>query len=684
MTMRSPLPPAAIALALLLATQTPTRANEPEFWFLSPLAKPLSASPTRELLAQFASEPVIHAARGESEAIQLLVLAPDGGLDDLRVSSGEFRHASGATWQPGTLRCDFVGYVTTQKPYYGTLRVGQWPDPLLADRSVDLDAGRAQPIWIEISVPRTAAAGRWQGQLELAAAGWAKRLPLGVEVWNFELPPAPSLPSSFLLHARYLYEHHKLERGTSAAEAMIRRYHEDMLAHRIMPMHVATDEVHTRPALTITDAGELRRADFRAWDAKIEWAMARGQTHFGVEGPRKVNAYNEGHWRALGDHLREKGWIDRFYTFLIDETYEGVAEVTGMVHRAAPDLKNVITMLPKDGYPDVDLWCPRLGDAQMNAREIGRHLKGERRQQGRLWVYTAGNAGSDVPALHLDVPGIEARVSPLAVWTAGYGGLLFWCVNYWTVDPWRDPMVYPRQNGNGSLYYPGPEGPLPSIRLKMLRDGFDDVDYAVLLRGSQDALARRVLAALPVRGALDWERDARFLLTWRLAAGWLLAGDAPRAESALAALAGLGDTRGGSERAITNLDQPGKGWHGARDGKHGRDAGGNAVYAFTLDADKHKLWRLASPADWSGYHEVRLRVRLIEGEPVRLGFKLGNGFLRRTGWTWEVHCAPGELREVRIPIPHEVLDTTAIRELSLFIWEPESARRFELSGIWLR
>ncbi|MBM4117638.1 DUF4091 domain-containing protein [bacterium] len=683
MTTRSCSPLWVLGLALLLAMPGAARGGEPGLWVLSSLAKPLPSQPTPDFLVQFECEPEIRAARGESEALQLLVLAPAEGLRALRAESGAFVGPAGERWAPGTLRCDFVGYVTTQKPYYGTLRVGEWPDPLLAARSVDVPAGHAQPIWVEIDVPRAAKPGRYQGELLLSATGWTKRLPLTVEVWDFELPLAPSLPSSFLLRVRYLYDFHKLERGTPAAEAMIRRYHESMLAHRIMPTHVGTDEVHTRPELTLSDDGRLRQADFRAFDAKIEWAMARGQTHFGHEGPRRINPLSEGNWRAIADHLREKGWLDRFYTYLADETYEGVAEVTAMVNRAAPDLKNLITQLPKEGFPDVDLWCPRLGDAQMHARDIGHRLKLTGRSRKDLWVYTAGNAGSDVPALHLDVPGIEARVSPLAIWTEGYGGFLFWCVNYWTVDPWLDPMVYPRQNGNGSLYYPGPEGPLPAVRLKLLRDGFDDVDYAALLDARQDPLATHILEGLPVRSALDWPRDPRPLLAWRQAAGCALAGQREEAKRWLETLAGLEKATGGAERAVTSLGQPGRGWHGARDGEE-RATDSGAVYAFTLDADKSKLWRLASPADWSGYREARVRVKLVEGEPVRLLFKLGNGIIQRTGWTWEIHCAPGEPRDLLIPIPHEMLDTTAIRELSLFIWEPKSARRFELSGIWLR
>jgi hypothetical protein len=300
------------------------------------------------------------------------------------------------------------------------------------------------------------------------------------------------------------------------------------------------------------------------------------------------------------------------------------------------------------------------------------------------WVYTAGNAGSDVPALHLDVPGIEARMTPLAVWKGGYAGLLFWCVNYWTVDPWKDPMVYPRQNGNGSLYYPGPDGPVETIRLKMLRDGFDDVDYAALLQGSRDELGRRILNALPLRGALDWEREPAALMAWRLAAGYFLSGDRRLAASWVEELETQEKRGMGGEREILSADRPGKGWHGGKDGNEHLERDGDRSYRFTLDADKSKLWRIASPGDWRPYRELRLRVKLLEGEPVRLNLKLGSGIFRRKSWTWEIHCPPGVERVVRIPIPHERVDTGSLKELSLFLWEPESARRFEISGMWLR
>jgi hypothetical protein len=684
MTSRQHAPLRAIALTLLvLVISMNAAAEEPRTWFLNSLAKPRSLQPDDAFLAQYATSPLIHAAWGEREAIELLVLAPPAGLKNLRVACLEFSHPSGDIWEPGTLRADFVGFVETEKPYYGTLRVGEWADPFLPDPSVDLVGGRAQPIWIEVTVPLDAEAGRYMGAVRLEADGWSSELPLEVEVWAFDLPVTPSLASSFLLYPRYVYEYHDLEKGSPEGDAMVRRYQASMLEHRIMPTHVAMNLKSTRPDLRISNEGDLRRADFTAFDAQVEWAMDRGQTVFGLEGPRKVNAYSEAWYRAVGEHLTEKGWLDRFYTYLFDETYEGVAEATAMVHGAAPGLKNLITRLPSPGFPDVDWWCPRLGDAEMHAADLAIDSGSDKRGLSDLWVYTAGNAGSDVPALHLDLPGIEARISPLAVWRGGYGGFLFWCVNYWTVDPWVDPMVYPRQNGNGSLFYPGPDGPLPSLRLKMLRDGFDDVDYARLLRAAPGKLANRILSALPLRSPMDWQRDPGALLAWRLAAGYTLSGDEALAASWIHKFESRGEDHSG-ERAVLDEKKPGRGWHGGRDGHGARSRDGGRTYQFTLDAKKDKLWRLASPSDWRPYRELILEIELIEGDPVRLNLKLGSGVLRRKNWSWEIHCPPGVKRTVRIPLPHDRVDTGSLKEFSLFLWEPDAPRRFEITGAWLR
>jgi hypothetical protein len=44
-------------------------------------------------------------------------------------------------------------------------------------------------------------------------------------------------------------------------------------------------------------------------------------------------------------------------------------------------------------------------------------------------------------------------------------------------------------NGDGMLIYPGKNGPLPSIRLKMIRDGLEDYEYLTLLKKVSDKVS---------------------------------------------------------------------------------------------------------------------------------------------------------------------------------------------------
>ena len=104
MTPRSAGPRWALLLLLVLGAARTAAAGEPQLWFLNSLAKPAPVQPSAALLAQFETSPVLHAAWGESEALQLLVLAPPEGLNKLRASCGEFTHPSGDVWAPGTVR----------------------------------------------------------------------------------------------------------------------------------------------------------------------------------------------------------------------------------------------------------------------------------------------------------------------------------------------------------------------------------------------------------------------------------------------------------------------------------------------------------------------------------------------------------------------------------------------------
>ena len=111
-------------------------------------------------------------------------------------------------------------------------------------------------------------------------------------------------------------------------------------------------------------------------------------------------------------------------------------------------------------------------------------------------------------------------------------GFLYWNATYWnpktgTADPWTDmatvkelsPTVY----GDGSLLYPGGkvgvDGPVASIRLKLIREGLEDVEYLRLLEEREGWDAVRAVTEKIVQGLDAYSRDVILLLAQREAVG---------------------------------------------------------------------------------------------------------------------------------------------------------------------
>ena len=83
-------------------------------------------------------------------------------------------------------------------------------------------------------------------------------------------------------------------------------------------------------------------------------------------------------------------------------------------------------------------------------------------------------------------------------------------MNFWEKNPWKTTAMTPwDQNGNGSLYYPGEDGPVGSIRLEAVRDGLEDYEYFVVLREYLDKLLSSGLG-LQYKSVID---DARASLS---------------------------------------------------------------------------------------------------------------------------------------------------------------------------
>lgn len=438
---------------------------------------------------RFSQQPLanyqVELAKNEYEPFQVVVQAKSD-LKNVRVESGDL---AGANGQPAIAKANItinpVGYVDLKKPYYTGVYepkgVGRWPDPLLEESSVDIKAGQFQPFWVEIRTPKDAQAGVYRLKLTVSADGAAPTtVEVPVKVWDFAISDDSHLPTTFEIFPRYIRAEHKLTKGSPEEPAMMQKYYLDMLAHRMSPTENLVDIAANQPVLLGIKDG-VATYDFTGFDKAVEYYLSFHQNTFALAmDSEKGKDYVVACSRALGKHLEEKGWLKLFFTWMVDESYRG-EEQRGWVHEGYPGIRNMLTIhgMPDPKYPNVDIWCPQIVDGFGAFPE----KMDWARKNKILWMYTSGNAESFYPCMNTDLPAMATRITPWFCWKFDSPGFLYWQVNNWPDgSPWTHPMTFPKQNGNGSMYYPGRTGPVHSTRLKTFRDGMEDYEYFYMLR----------------------------------------------------------------------------------------------------------------------------------------------------------------------------------------------------------
>jgi hypothetical protein len=498
------------------------------------------------------------AARGECEAAQVAVRArrPIAAL------------SARATALRGPASLDVTLYrvanVTLARGSGPDGVAGEWPDPLIPERDpyfrerrrafpVEVEAGRLQAVWVEVCVPRGAPAGSYRGEVALrdgdAVLG---RVPVRLRVWPFALPASNTFTAAFGLSTRL----GTATLGVPADREVARALAAAALRHRVTPFVLSADPPDGRCSAARCDL------DWRAIDAEVG-PVLDGTLVPGVRGGFAEVRIPETVWRgpeadllatlrAWRSHYARRGWADRLWVYTLDEPGPAVWPELRRRARLArkAGLRVFVTALPSPALQgDVDAFAPNLTLLpDRGARPKGvsfsyasclSHGCGEMPAAGPLRAQFREEFGG-WPGYAVDRPGTSARAVPVLGWRRGLSGELYYdMLQAWRGDPWTDVRAF-AGNGDGTLLYPGfpaklgGEHPFPveSIRLKLVRDGIEDVE---LLRLASEAglqlLARRTAGALVPTGR-GWERDPdRWLAARRTLAEALAARSATRPAS---------------------------------------------------------------------------------------------------------------------------------------------------------
>jgi len=452
------------------------RSGAPRVWTASPFVKLQAATRPAAWRASLV------APRGGRASFQLVVDGGSAARPRIRPLVG----ANGARLTSAvTVLRELTVPVTATSAAVKHGLTGPVPDPLVPV-SIRPQAGSRQVFWVSIAVPRGQRAGLYRGRISVGRASVSYRL----RVAAVTLPRTNALHTWFLVWGRHADAAEHRADSAPAYTALLARY--------------GIGDGSTAGG----DAAVGVRPD----------SLSGGESDSALRAIARTVAA-----RAARLHASRPGTVP--YSYVYDEPPESqlasVRRWGAALRQEAPGVRQLVTAPPDPALGDtVGAWSMHLHDltpaALAQAHALG----------AQAWTYSSCCETPGDPTLLLDQDAVGNLAVAPASWQQGAAGLLYWSVNDYTGDPYRDAQNHGDDvtgNGDGVLLYPGrPLGlraPNPSLRLALVAAGLQITDEAALLaRRGHAAEARALLArVLPgtarfVDSPAAWQAVERSLL----------------------------------------------------------------------------------------------------------------------------------------------------------------------------
>ncbi|MCC7538739.1 MAG: hypothetical protein IT379_21110 [Deltaproteobacteria bacterium] len=466
----------------------------------------------------------LSAARNEHEPVQLL-LGPGSG--SLTASIAPFASLSGA-----------------QRTEIAVAeREEGWPEhlrPIGPSDGVVLEGGAATVLWLTVYVPEDAPAGDHATTLTLTPSGGAPiAVPVTLHVFDFALPREIHFASQLNLSVADVVGDGTVDSGKTT-----------LYEHRLTPASVAWPSGFNW-GITWENDRSSNRCEV-LWDEpdegdaySIGWLSRRYMLGEGWNGagfpdsmlfqfvdnstPRPASfcgidrgdhfggdAYNA-EWSqflgALEAYLTDNGLVDRTYWYVQnepqdDEDHRLAAHLCRLSRSAAPNLRIAVSEEPTpaiaerpEGACGYDIWIAHIQAYQETYAHSRQRDHGE-----SVWLYSLDHDPDPFPnPTRLDRQGLHQRILPWVSW---------------------------RVRATGWAYYDGGrffDGPQPTVRAALLREGFEDYEYLWLANGSGhpevdvDAVPDATVASV-ASSLTSWTDDPDALMALRFELGRFVEG----------------------------------------------------------------------------------------------------------------------------------------------------------------
>ncbi|HEY3288416.1 MAG TPA: glycoside hydrolase domain-containing protein [Gemmatimonadaceae bacterium] len=482
--------------------------------------------------------------RNSRTSAQLVVTAP-AELNQLRVDIGPLVSRSGTKLPATTVEVRYPDYVVDLEAG------GLVEDPLRAMASVDVEAGRNQPVWITARVPAAARPGIYGADVVVkSAAGVIGRYRLQLAVPEATMRRVADRPFVLDLwaHPDAVADYLRLKPWSDAHFAALAPYWADLAATGQRVINVAI----TEDPWLVDHQGTIRAQTWSPYRSTVDWHWdgARFAFNFDVfdrlvsdalragigpdihafgllqfqgrdriaytdtrtgerrsetvalESPRYREAWTS-FLAAFEQHLQEKGWLERTRLAFDEQPLARMTAVFDLLRAAGPAWPNRVA-LAANSLAEGDI-------AQVIAfnfaflDRVPQALIDRRRAAGRRTLFYTW-AEPVAPNTITGTPPYNLRTLPWVAAARHLDGYLRWSYNSWPRDVYEQPKFRYAQ-GDEYLVYPGADGPVSSIRWELFRDGLEDVEL-LDLAGKQTGGSARAAEALAAVNAVGSSASA--------------------------------------------------------------------------------------------------------------------------------------------------------------------------------
>lgn len=411
------------------------------------------------------------------------------------------------------------------------------PDPLYPETKALVRPFVNQPFWITLKVPENAEPGKHELKVRFKCEGLDDEIVLNavIDVRELVLQPRKRFPVTHWWNPDCIYDWYKLEPFGDECFEMLRVYLKNMVGHGsnviyVPILNIRREIMKRPPQLLIVKEKEPGRYEFDFGRIRkfvhmckelgfeyFEWTHFWAYSHFtdkAVSAGTPTRIYTERDGRmellfppdldATGDVFANymKQFLPAFKQFLIEENIieqsffhvcdepldvpeaiESYRRARKLLEQIDPSIK-VMDAVFSDKYAApglTDYPVPQAAGATSYLTKGIPH-----------WVYYCMSPQGPYINRFFDTPLIKVRMQGMIFYKLRTLGFLHWGFNYWYelhdgFDPETQVMIDPFTDGSsggkapygdGFVVYPGPDGPIDSIRWEIFAEALQD--YALL------------------------------------------------------------------------------------------------------------------------------------------------------------------------------------------------------------